>query len=77
MKKSELIKKLETIIETIKDDNNYIVNVWEKEGTDIEKVTVESDEGSQVVGLKEVGKDIDIDISIEYVNHKMIELEDE
>ena len=76
MNKSKVIKQLEKLIEVVKDENNYITGVTNREMTDVEKVVAHSDKGDQVVGLKEVGKNVDIDIDIEYVEYKNIDLED-
>ena len=76
MNKSKVIKQLEQLIEVVKDENNYIIGVTNREMTDVEKVVAHSDKGDQVIGLKEVGKNVDIDIDIEYVEYKNIDLED-
>ena len=75
MNKSKVIKQLEQLIEVVKDENNYITNVTNREMPDVEKVVAHSDKGAQVVGLKEVGKNVNIDMYIEYVEYKNIDLE--
>lgn len=73
MNKQKVIKKLENMIEIVKDENVYITSVRNWERPDIEKVVAESDKGKQIVGLSEVGKNIEIDIDMEYIKHKEVE----
>ena len=75
MNKSKVIKQLEQLIEVVKDENNYITSVTNREMPDVEKVIAHSDKGAQVVGLKEVGKNIYIDIDVEYIEYKNVDLE--
>jgi hypothetical protein len=75
MKKQDVIKKLEAIIEAVKDENVYVEDVYERETADIETVTAHAGEYKKVVGLKEVGKSIDIDINLRYVEEQNVKLE--
>lgn len=73
MNKQKVIEQLENMIEIVKDENVYITSVTKWERPDIEKVIAESDKGEQIVGLSEIGKNIDIDIDMEYIKHKEVE----
>lgn len=72
MNKHKVIKQLEEVIEILRDDNNYITGSDFRTNLDIERAT--GNPGNTLLSINEVGKNINIDIDVEYKKHKSIDI---